>query len=35
VALPDLARRTGRPLMIHPDPALPAGACIIERSARA
>ena len=35
VALPDLARRTGRPLMIHPDPVLPAGACIIERSARA
>ena len=35
LALPDLARRTGRPLMMHPDPALPPGACRIERTARA
>jgi len=40
VALPDLARRTGRSLMIHPDPAMslsghPFSGWIIERTARA
>lgn len=35
VALPDLARRTGRPLMMQPDPALPPGATCVERTARA
>ena len=35
VALPDLARRTGRSLMMHPDPALLSGATCVERIARA
>jgi Ribonuclease G/E len=32
VALPDLARRTGRPLILRSDPALPAGAWVLERA---
>jgi Ribonuclease G/E len=35
VALPDLARRTGRPLIVSSDPALPPGGTAIERTARA
>ncbi len=35
VALPDLARRTGRPLIVASDPSLPAGRTAIERTARA
>lgn len=39
VALPDLARRTGRPLIVQPDPGLPVAAWTpawtIERTARA
>ena len=35
VALPDLARRTGRPLMLHPDPALPRAGWTVERTVRA
>jgi len=35
VALPDLARRTGRPLIVASDPALPPGGTAIERTARA
>ncbi len=34
VALPDLARRTGRPLMVASDPSLPPGRTAIERTAR-
>ena len=34
-ALPDLARRTGRALMVQPDPALPPSAWAIERTRRA
>ncbi len=34
-ALPDLARRTGRTLIVASDPALPPGATAIERTARA
>ena len=35
VALPDLARRTGRTLIVASDPALPPGGTAIERTARA
>jgi len=35
VALPDLARRTGRPLIVTSDPSLPPGRHAIERTARA
>ena len=35
VALPDLARRTGRPLIVASDPTLPPGRTVIERTARA
>lgn len=35
VALPDLARRTGRTLMVASDPALPPGGAVIERMGRA
>jgi len=35
IALPDLARRTGRTLIVASDPALPPGATAIERTARA
>ncbi len=35
VALPDLARRTGRTLIVTPDPALPPGGTAVERTARA
>lgn len=35
VALPDLARRTGRPLIVASDPSLPPGRAEIERTARA
>ena len=35
VALPDLARRTGRTLIVASDPALPPGGAAIERTARA
>ena len=35
VALPDLARRTGRALMVRSDPALPPGSTAIERLPRA
>ena len=35
VAVPDLARRTGRPLIVQPDPGLPESAWTIERTARA
>jgi len=35
VALPDLARRTGRTLIVASDPALAPGATVIERTARA
>ncbi len=34
VALPDLARRTGRPLVLRPDPSLPPGQCSVERVER-
>jgi Ribonuclease G/E len=34
-ALPDLARRTGRPLIVTSDPTLPPGRTAIERTARA
>ncbi len=34
VAVPDLARRTGRPLMIHSDPTLPPGQFSMERMSR-
>lgn len=34
-ALPDLARRTGRPLIVASDPTLPPGRTAIERTARA
>ncbi len=34
-ALPDLARRTGRPLIIASDPSLPPGRTAIERTVRA
>ncbi len=34
-ALADLARRTGRPLMLRSDPALPRGSAAIEESCRA
>ena len=35
VAVPDLARRTGRPLIVASDPSLPPGRIAIERTARA
>ena len=35
VALPDLARRTGRPLVLRPDPSLKPGQCSVERVERA
>ncbi len=35
VALPDLARRTGRTLIVTSDPALPPGGTAVERTARA
>ncbi|HEY0202994.1 MAG TPA: ribonuclease E/G [Acetobacteraceae bacterium] len=35
VALPDLARRTGRPLIVQPDPGLPPLGWTVERTARA
>lgn len=35
VALPDLARRTGRPLIVQPDPGLPLSGWTVERTARA
>lgn len=35
VALPDLARRTGRPLVLRPDPSLAPGQCRIEGVERA
>ncbi|MGI4944032.1 MAG: ribonuclease E/G, partial [Janthinobacterium lividum] len=35
VALPDLARRTGRPLIVQPDPGLPPSGWTVERTARA
>jgi len=35
VALPDLARRTGRTLIVASDPALPPGSTAVERTARA
>ena len=34
-ALADLARRTGRPLMLRSDPALPPGSCAPEETHRA
>ena len=34
VALPDLARRTGRPLMLRTDPTLPPGRYVVERLPR-
>jgi len=34
-ALPDLARRTGRPLIVQPDPGLPPSGWTVERTARA
>jgi Ribonuclease G/E len=34
-ALPDLARRTGRPLIVTSDPSLPPGRTVIERTTRA
>ena len=34
-ALPDLARRTGRPLIVASDPSLPPGRTVSERTARA
>ena len=34
-ALPDLARRTGRPLIVQPDPGLPVPGWTVERTARA
>ena len=35
VALPDLARRTGRPLIVQPTPGLPPPGWAVERTARA
>ncbi len=35
VALPDLARRTGRPLIVQPDSGLPPSGWTVERTARA
>ena len=35
VALPDLARRTGRPLIVQPDPGLPRSGWTVERTPRA